>query len=151
PPRATTDPRIFSIVLFDTPARARSSTEAYGRPSMIFFAVALPTPGSASRSAAEAVFRSTGPVAAAFSALELEGFSELDAVSDLVVFSSSDFLAEPLSPPGFLEIFPRPAFAGGLSFSIVASDTPARERSLMDEYGRPAMIFAAVAAPMPGS
>jgi hypothetical protein len=33
---------------------------------------------------------------------------------------------------------------------IVDDDTPARERSPTEEYGRPAMIFFAVTAPTPG-
>lgn len=54
-----TSEEILSIVLAGTPAFERSATEEYGRPSMIFFAVAVPTPGNASRSAWEAVLRST--------------------------------------------------------------------------------------------
>ena len=48
------------IVFAGTPALARSSTAAYGRPPTIFLAVAGPTPGSASRSVMLAVLRSTG-------------------------------------------------------------------------------------------
>src|SRR5262249_57356370 len=51
---------IFSIVFFGTPALARSATDVYGRPAMIFFAVAGPTPGSASRSACGAELGFTG-------------------------------------------------------------------------------------------
>src|SRR5262249_59144979 len=50
---------IFSIVFFGTPAFVRSATDANGRPAMIFFAVAGPTPGRASRSACDAVLRFT--------------------------------------------------------------------------------------------
>jgi hypothetical protein len=50
---------ILSIVLCGNPAFERSLTDEYGRPSMIFFAYALPTPGRASSSSWVAVFRST--------------------------------------------------------------------------------------------
>src|SRR5579864_3279259 len=53
------------MVLAGTPARARSPTLVYGRPAMIFFAVAGPTPGSAVRSFSLAVLRSTGAAGAA--------------------------------------------------------------------------------------
>src|SRR5579862_7183222 len=61
---------ILSMVLAETPALDRSATDEYGRPAMIFFAVALPTPGSASRSFSVALLMSTlAPAAgAAFSA-----------------------------------------------------------------------------------
>ena len=112
-------------------------------------AVALPTPGSASSSSADAVFRSTGPDAAAFSAFE--GFSALSAFSAASVFAGfSAFELFSGFEPDFSSPFTRPAFATGLSFSISDSETPARARSLIDEYGRPAMIFAAVAGPIPG-
>src|SRR6185312_948268 len=42
-----------------SPARDRSETEEYGRPAMIFFAVAGPTPGSVSKSFSEAELIST--------------------------------------------------------------------------------------------
>jgi len=146
-PCATTDPRILSIVLLDTPAFDRSSTDAYGRPSMIFFAVALPTPGSASICSAEAVFRSTGPEAAALSDFELDldmsdapdfslfsAFSDLDDFSDFALFSEAAELdAEASSFAAGFSDLTRLAFATGLSFSIWASVTPARERSLIDE------------------
>src|SRR5258706_132460 len=47
-PLAVTLPDIVLIAPAETPARLRSATEAYGRPAMIFLAVAVPTPGSAS-------------------------------------------------------------------------------------------------------
>src|SRR5436305_3354853 len=50
---------IFSMVLAGTPARARSLTELYGLPAIIFLAVAGPTPGNLSSSASLALFRST--------------------------------------------------------------------------------------------
>ena len=55
---------IFSIVFFGTPALARSAIDAYGRPAMIFFAVAGPTPGRASRSACDAELRFTAAAGA---------------------------------------------------------------------------------------
>ena len=55
---------IFSIVFFGTPALARSAIDAYGRPAMIFFAVAGPTPGRASRSACDAELRLTAAAGA---------------------------------------------------------------------------------------
>src|SRR4029077_13794194 len=58
PPTVTIE-LIFSIVFFGTPAFARSATDVYGRPAMIFFAVAGPTPGRATRSDSEAVLRLT--------------------------------------------------------------------------------------------
>src|SRR5205085_12134511 len=64
-PFTTTRSSTISMVRAGTPARARSLTDAYGRPAMIFFAVAAPMPGSPSRSAWLAVLRSTGPVVAA--------------------------------------------------------------------------------------
>ena len=48
----------LSMVLAETPARFSSSTELYGRPAMIFLAVADPTPFKASRSFCEALLRS---------------------------------------------------------------------------------------------
>src|SRR5262245_12282360 len=61
---AVTSGAIFSIVFFGTPALARSATDAYGRPAMIFLAVAGPTPGSASSSVCDAVLRFTGAAGA---------------------------------------------------------------------------------------
>jgi hypothetical protein len=53
---------IFCIVALFTPALDRSETEEYGRPAIIFFAVAGPTPGKVSSCFSEALFRSTGPL-----------------------------------------------------------------------------------------
>src|SRR5215510_217515 len=50
---------IFLRVDLFTPAFERSSTDWYGRPAMIFFAVASPTPGSFSRSSWLAELMST--------------------------------------------------------------------------------------------
>src|SRR5690242_8031767 len=95
---------------------------------MIFFAVAAPTPGSASNCAWVAWLRSTGPA--------------LDAGADA-------FAARGAAAAGVGADAPTvtmPAIA-----CVVRADTPARPRSATDEYGRPAMIFFAVAAPIPGS
>jgi hypothetical protein len=67
PPPAVTSGVIFFIVVAEIPAFDKSSTEEYGRPLMIFLAVAAPTPGRVSNSFSVAVFRSTFPgVAVAF-------------------------------------------------------------------------------------
>src|SRR5262245_44238413 len=68
PPPTVTMGAILSTVFAGTPAFERSLTEEYGRPAMIFFAVAGPMPGSASRSAWEAVLRSTFAAGADLSA-----------------------------------------------------------------------------------
>src|SRR5262249_31358982 len=60
-PPIVTRGAIFLTVGFDTPApfsAFATSVPAYGRPAMIFFAVASPTPGNASNSAWLAAFRS---------------------------------------------------------------------------------------------
>src|SRR5262245_39330784 len=59
PPETVTSLLSFETVFSGTPAFERSETELYGRPAMIFFAVASPTPGSSSSSFWEAVLRST--------------------------------------------------------------------------------------------
>src|SRR5262252_5336013 len=122
---------------------------------MIFFAVAGPTPGRASSSFSDAVFRSTFvedgaaadvPAVAGFSAAA--GFSEAAAFSFFAGFSdfsaagSEDFAAPALG----LDTVTREEI-----LSIVLADTPAFERSATDEYGRPSMIFLAVASPTPGN
>src|SRR5262249_52023851 len=56
---------ILAMVALGTPAFSRSVTALYGRPAMIFFAVASPTAGRALSSSGVAVLRSTFfPVAA---------------------------------------------------------------------------------------
>src|SRR5271163_467685 len=132
PPATVTDGVIFLIVAAETPAFDKSLTEEYGRPAMIFFAVASPTPGNASNCAALALFRSTG---ASLAAAAL-GFA---AAVDLL---AADFAGAGAAPPTVTD---------GVIFLIVAAETPAFERSLTDEYGRPVIIFLAVAAPTPGS
>jgi len=132
PPAAVTDGVIFLIVAAETPAFDKSSTEEYGRPAMIFFAVASPTPGNASNCAALALFRSTGASLA-------PGALGFAAAVDLL---AADFVGAGDAPLTVTE---------GVIFLIVVAETPAFERSLTVEYGRPAIIFLAVAAPTPGS
>jgi hypothetical protein len=67
PAFAVTSGAIFLIVTADTPAFDNPSTDEYGRPAMIFFAVAGPTPGKLSKSFSLAVFKSI--VAAVFCSL----------------------------------------------------------------------------------
>lgn len=98
---------------------------------MIFLAVASPTPGNSFSSAALAVFRSTfasvGPDAVGFA-----------VVADLL---ATGFTGVAVVPPNVTR---------GVIFLIVEAETPAFDRSSTEEYGRPAMIFLAVAAPTPG-
>jgi hypothetical protein len=122
---------ILPIVAADTPAFDKSLTEEYGRPEMIFFAVASPTPGNSFSSAALAVFRSSFAPAS----LEALGFAWV-----------ADLLAADFSGAGVVV----PNVTKGAIFLIVAAETPAFDRSLVEEYGRPAIIFLAVAAPTPG-
>src|SRR3954469_19016649 len=63
--RATARGLSFATVAAGTPAPERPATALYGRPSMIFLAVASPTPGRVVRSSAEAEFTSTGSAFAA--------------------------------------------------------------------------------------
>lgn len=104
---------------------------------MIFFAVASPTPGNSFSSAALALFKST------FAAVELALLDALGAVSFV-------------EAAGWLEVFlaaagaEPPTVTRGVIFFMVAAETPALDKSLVEEYGRPPMIFLAVAAPTPG-
>src|SRR5271154_513827 len=84
---------ILPIVAAETPAFDRSLTEEYGRPAMIFFAVASPTPGRLFSCAALALFRSTWapPAAAAL------GFA---AAVDLL---AADFAGAGAAPPTVTE------------------------------------------------
>jgi hypothetical protein len=125
---------IFSSVAFGTPALARSATDAYGRPAMIFFAVAGPTPGSASSSLSDAELTFTVPP---------EDAVDLGDAAGAVFATGGAGLAGAVAPPAAVTI--------GVIFSIVFFGTPALARSVTDAYGRPAMIFLAVAAPTPGS
>jgi hypothetical protein len=160
-----TDEEIFEIVLWETPALERSATEVYGRPAMIFFAVTSPTPGSASSSFWLAVFRSTGPEDAEEEAdddfleddASAAGFSfsfagDFSAFSDLSGFEAFSVFAGFSAFSAFSDFADvLPAFTMPEIFWMVESETPAFERSATDEYGRPAMIFLAVASPTPGS
>lgn len=76
---------IFLIVAAEMPAFDKSLTEEYGRPAMIFFAVADPTPGRLSKSFSLAVFKSTFAVVS-------DGFVEL-AVAGFGVFVFLDVWA----------------------------------------------------------
>lgn len=98
---------IFAIVDDETPARERSPTAEYGRPAMIFLAVAAPTPGSASRSFWEAVLRSTWPPVAPVFGAALEAAEALD---------------------GAVEEAPETVTRGEI-FWMVAEETPDFERS----------------------
>src|SRR3954470_2885507 len=123
-----------------TPAFVRSAADVYGRPAMIFFAVAGPTPGSASRSFSDAVFKSTGPeaVAGAGAGFAAAAVGRAGAAAGAAL---ADGRADAAAP----------TVTSGVSFSMVAFGTPAFARSAVEAYGRPAMIFFAVAAPTPGS
>jgi len=122
------------MVAAETPAFDKSLAEEYGRPETIFFAVAAPTPGKVSKSFSLAVFKSTG----AAGALDAAGFAEGAAVLLAVDFAGAAAGAA------------LPKVTNGVIFLIVAAETPAFDKSLAEEYGRPAMIFLAVAAPTPG-
>ena len=122
------------MVAAETPAFDRSLAEEYGRPETIFLAVAGPTPGNSSKSFSLAVFKSTGPA----DALEAAGFAE--EAADLL---AADFAGA--AAGGAL-----PTVTSGVIFLMVVAETPAFDKSLTEEYGRPAMIFFAVAAPTPG-
>src|SRR5262245_60465466 len=111
----------LSIRRSESPAFSRSSIESYGRPLMIFAAVTSPTPGSEMSSSSVALLRST------FSAGP-SGFSRAGFSPDL-------------PPPPF----DFPTVTSGVSFSISLSPRPAFERSSIDAYGLPSMIFFAVA------
>jgi hypothetical protein len=131
---------IFLIVAAETPAFDKSLTEEYGRPAMIFFAVASPTPGKSFSSAALAVFKSTGAPLPP-DALDALAFSEPAALLELALLELALAGAGAAAPP---------VVTNGVIFLIVAAETPAFDKSLVEEYGRPAMIFLAVAAPTPG-
>ena len=118
---------ILLIVAAETPALDKSLTEEIGRAEMIFFAVASPTPGNSFNSAALAVFRST--------------FAEADGAE-----GAADLLATGFA--GVRVVLPK--VTNGVIFLMVAAETPAFDRSSAEEYGRPEMIFLAVAAPTPG-
>ncbi|MGB7435492.1 MAG: hypothetical protein WBR26_08545 [Candidatus Acidiferrum sp.] len=105
---------ILPMVAAETPAFAKPSTEVYGRPEMIFFAVASPTPGNSFSSAALALFRSTFAPAA----LDALGFA-----------GAADLFAAGFSGTGVA----LPNVTKGAIFLIVAAETPAFVRSLVEE------------------
>lgn len=110
---------IFPIVDADTPAFDKSFTEEYGRPAIIFFAVASPTPGKSFSSAALALFRSTDPPGALDAvALGAAGFV---AVVDLLFAALTGIEAED------------PKETSGAIFFIVAAETPAFDKSSAEE------------------
>jgi hypothetical protein len=133
---------IFLMVAAETPAFDRSLVDEYGRPPMIFLAVAGPTPGKSSNSFSLALFKSTGAPE------ELAGAA---APADLLVAAEADLLEVDFAGAAAgADAAAPPAVTSGVIFLIVAADTPALDRSPADEYGRPAIIFLAVAAPTPG-
>jgi hypothetical protein len=137
-PPTVTSGVIWLIVEAGTPAFDRSPTEEYGRPAIIFFAVASPTRGNSSNSPALAVFRSIGVPGA-----DDDADRPLDFVPALAFVPVFDLtLAVAGAGP--------PTVTSGVIFLMVDADTPAFDRSSIDEYGRPAIIFLAVAGPTPG-
>lgn len=121
---------ILPIVAAETPAFDKSATDEYGRPEIIFFAVASPTPGNSFNSAALALLRSTFPP------LGVDGLG----------LGAADVVADDVAGAALL----LPTVTKGVIFLIVAAETPAFDKSLVEENGRPAIIFFAVAAPTPG-
>jgi len=119
---------IFAMADAETPAFDKSSTDEYGRPAMIFFAVAGPTPGKLSNSFSLAVFKSTFWL--------VTGGPGCDRGTEGLVFSAC--AAVPLT------------VTRGEIFVITLPETPAFDKSPTDEYGLPVMIFFAVAVPTPG-
>src|SRR5262249_30825312 len=125
-------------------------------PAMIFFAVAGPTPGRSSSSFSVARLRSRWPWGAVAAdadsfdsfAVDFDDLAELSAdLLDELDFSDFDEASD------FASLFELdfPAVATFFSLSMFDAETPARDRSSIEEKGRPEMIFAAVAGPTPGS
>ena len=98
---------------------------------MIFFAVASPTPGNSFSSAALALSRSTG----------VSGEVVLLGFADRLIYRQGEFAGPGAAPPNVTR---------GVIFVIVEAETPAFDKSAAEEYGRPEMIFFAVAVPTPG-
>ena len=105
----------------ETPALDKSETEEYGRPAIIFAAVALPTPFSAIKSASDAVFRSTGPELAGAASAFADFFGVI-AVEE----SGAALLLEEAPPP-------EPTVTSGVILVMVALETPALDKSATDE------------------
>lgn len=110
---------ILLIVAAETPAFDKSLTDEYGRPAMIFLAVASPTPGRSLSWAALALFRSTGAP---------EALDELDALG----FAAAGLLEEDFAGADEAAGAP-PAVTKGVIFLIVAAETPAFDKSLAEE------------------
>lgn len=106
------------MVAAETPAFDKSLVEEYGRPEMIFLAVAGPTPGKSSKSFSLALFKSTGASGAA----EAPGFGEA-AVLVTVDFAGGGAAAGA----------PAPTVTNGVIFLMVAAETPAFDKSLAEE------------------
>src|SRR5215471_11558628 len=130
-PETVTMPPILSIVDLFTPARDRSDTDEYGRPAMIFFAVAGPTPGRSSSSFCEAVFRSTfAPIAAAgaafsvFSAFSVFAGADFEAVEAVEADEDIEDVEADEPPPETVTCFS--------IFEMVFAGTPAFSRSETD-------------------
>src|SRR5215813_13442095 len=117
---------------------------------MIFLAVAGPTPGRSSSSFSDAVFKSTFAPDAAPAIEEGADFSILLGFS-LAEDLEADFAASFSAGAGAAAGLPPETVTILLIFETVFSETPAFERSATELYGRPAMIFFAVASPTPGS
>ena len=100
---------------------------------MIFFAVAAPTPGSASRSFCDAVFRSTGALEAAplLPDEALDDDEDADRAGALVAAGPAAGGGADSFADSFFE--ERPAFTRPEILSIVAWGTPAFERSATEE------------------
>ncbi len=109
---------------------------------MIFFAVAAPTPGSASSCAWVEVFRSTGPPRG------IESRAARDAPGGGIWVPARRSAAD--AARGDAMAFPLAVTLPDIVL-IAPAETPARLRSATEAYGRPAMIFLAVAVPTPGS
>src|SRR5262249_15756594 len=113
---------------------------------MIFLAVAGPTPGRSSSSFWDAVFKSTFAPEAAAAIEEGAAFSILPGFS-----LAADFAAFPAGAAAGAAAEPPPTVTILLNLEMVFSERPALEKSETELYGRPAMIFFAVASPTPGS
>ncbi len=95
---------------------------------MIFFAVAAPTPGRASSSFCDAVFKSTFPPEGAADAI----FSAAAAFVAFVAFSAFSCTAAFAGFSAFAAA-PPPTVTRGVNFSIVLAERPALARSETEE------------------
>lgn len=92
----------------------------------------------------------TGGADAAGAGAEAEGFDGGGA-SDAAVEEDRRFDADEVGCGDALAAGVLPTVTNGVIFLMVAAETPAFDKSLVEEYGRPEMIFLAVTAPTPGS